>query len=240
VITGPWNHHEADVGEVRLHGVEAGRGPLVLLLHGFPEFWYGWRHQIPPLAAAGYRVVAPDLRGYNRSDPPRGIRNYRMASLIGDVEGLIRVLGEDRAVVVGHDWGGVVAWETAMRFPARVEGLVVLNAPHPAAFARELRTLDQLRRSWYAFFFQIPGLPEAILRAGDFALIRRIFLEEPRRRGAFRDEDVSAHVQSLARLRISRSGSRRGWSAGSPICASSGGPTPPTGSTTTNPISSTA
>ena len=99
----------ADVGEVRLHYASAGEGPLVVLLHGFPEFWYSWRHQLPALAAAGYRAVAPDMRGYNLSDKPRGVRAYRIDRLVADVEGLIRFLGEERAVVVGHDWGAAVA-----------------------------------------------------------------------------------------------------------------------------------
>src|SRR5829696_83120 len=103
-------HRWVDVHGLRLHCVEAGAGPLVLLLHGFPEFWYAWRHQIPALAAAGYRVVAPDMRGYNTSAKPPGVGNYTIDKLVGDVRGLVRHLGEERATVVGHDWGGAVAW----------------------------------------------------------------------------------------------------------------------------------
>src|SRR5438874_5615782 len=128
-----WTHREAVVNGVRLHWVEAGDGPPVLLLHGFPEFWYAWRHQLPALARAGFRAVAPDLRGYNESDKPHGVRNYHLDLLAADVAGLIAHLGGGRACVVGHDWGGVVAWRLAMLRPAVVERLAILNAPHPAA-----------------------------------------------------------------------------------------------------------
>src|SRR6516164_3914148 len=133
-----WEHREAAVNEVRLHYVEAGAGPLVILLHGFPEFWYSWRHQIPALVAAGYRVIAPDQRGYNLSAKPRRVGAYRIEELAADVAGLIQHAGESRATVVGHDWGGLVAWHFAMQYPDRVDKLIALNAPHPAAFRREL------------------------------------------------------------------------------------------------------
>src|SRR5215471_13220996 len=145
-------HHTADVGGLRLHYVVAGAGPLVVFLHGFPEFWYSWRHQLPALAEAGFRAVAPDLRGYNESDKPVRVRNYRIDLLARDVAGLIAALGQRRAVVVGHDWGGAIAWWLAMRRPEVVERLVILNAPHPAMMLRELANPFQLLRSWYAYF----------------------------------------------------------------------------------------
>lgn len=191
-----WAHREARVNGVRLHYVEAGTGPLVLLLHGFPEFWYEWRLQIPALAAAGFRVVAPDLRGYGQSEKPRGICGYRVEVLVADVVGLIRHLGAERASLVGHDWGGVIAWYFAMLHPERLERLAVLNAPHPAAFARELRTPDQLRRSAYAFAFQLPWLPELLLRAGDFRLLERVLRTEPLRPGAFSDRDIERYEEA--------------------------------------------
>lgn len=172
-------HRRVDVGEVGLHLVEAGAGPLVVFLHGFPEFWYSWRHQLPAVAAAGFRAVAPDLRGYNESDRPRRVADYRTARLVADVAGLIERLGGGPAVVVGHDWGGIVAWLVAMRRPDLVRGLVVMNAPHPGTFPRELRRPRQLLRSWYTFFFQLPWLPEAVLRAGDYALLGRALRRGP-------------------------------------------------------------
>ena len=196
--TDPWTHHVADVGKIRLHYVEAGEGPLVVLLHGFPEFWYEWRHQIPALAAAGFRVVAPDMRGYNLSDKPEGVERYRVELLVEDVAGLVRHLGTERAHVVGHDWGGVVAWYFAMLRPELLDRLVVLNAPHPAAFAREIVKPDQMLRSAYAGFFQLPAVPELALRAGDFALLERVLRTEPARPGAFTDADVERYKEAFA------------------------------------------
>lgn len=194
-----WEHREAVVNGVRLHYVEAGSGPLVVLLHGFPEFWYSWRHQIPALAAAGFRVLAPDLRGYNLSDKPPGVSAYRIEVLLKDIEGLIQQAGEEKASVVGHDWGGVLAWYFAMRHPERVERLIVLNAPHPAAYRRELRSWTQLRKSWYVFLFQVPGLPEQVIGAGDYDLIGRMLCRQPVHAGAFSAEDVRYYKHALAR-----------------------------------------
>jgi pimeloyl-ACP methyl ester carboxylesterase len=192
-------HRHADLAGVRLHYVEAGEGPLVMLLHGFPEFWYSWRFQIPALAAAGFRVVAPDMRGYNLSDKPKGVESYALERLARDVERLIGTLGEERAVVVGHDWGGIVAWAVAMLHPERVERLVILNVPHPERFSRGLRTPRQLLKSSYAFFFQIPWLPEKVLRAGDLAIVRSVFRNDPVRPGTFGRDDIDRYVEALSR-----------------------------------------
>lgn len=180
---------------VRLHYVTAGLGPLVVLLHGFPAYSLMWQRQIDALARAGFRVVAPDLRGYGLSDQPRSVGAYDVRVLARDVERLIAALATpddggtrtagDHAVtrnaeesvaaaVVGHDWGGVIAWALAMRAPERLQRLVVINAPHPGTFGPFLLSHpDQMRRSAYMAFFQLPWLPEALLRARDFALIRR-------------------------------------------------------------------
>ena len=189
-----WTHHEATVNGVRLHYVQAGQGPLVNLLHGFPEFWYSWRHQIPAIAEAGYRVVAPDTRGYNRSDRPPGVRSYWMEALVGDVVGLIQHVGEDRATLVGHEWGGAIAWSVAMRSPEVVD---VLNAQHPGAFLRELRTPGQLLRSWYMLFFQLPWIPEAAYRLVGQRLLRRTLLNDPIRPGAFSEQDINRYLEAI-------------------------------------------
>jgi len=194
-----WEHRDAVVNGVRLHYVEAGSGPLVLLLHGFPEFWYSWRHQIPALAAAGFHVLAPDLRGYNLSDKPSGVPAYRLEILLEDVVGLIRHAGEEKAIIVGHDWGGVLAWHLAMYHPQVVEKLIVLNAPHPAAYWRELRSWEQLRKSWYVLFFQVPGLPEQLLGAGDYDALDRMLRRKPVHPEAFTAEDVRLYKQALSR-----------------------------------------
>jgi pimeloyl-ACP methyl ester carboxylesterase len=168
-----------EVGDVRLHYLEAGDGPLVVLLHGFPEFSYGWRQQIAPLVQAGFRVVAPDLRGYNLSSKPEGFREYTAAKLAADIRGLIRELGAESAKVVGHDWGGSVAWTLAMNHPEVVDRLVILNAAHPRKLNEGLRHPRQLLRSWYFFFFQFPGLPEHHARARGWRFFKR-FLRDAR------------------------------------------------------------
>jgi pimeloyl-ACP methyl ester carboxylesterase len=152
---------------VRLHTVQAGPddGPLVVLLHGFPEFWYGWHDQLRPLANAGYRVVVPDQRGYNLSDKPDGVDAYHLDELAADVVGLVDALGAETAYLVGHDWGAAVAWWVALHHPERVEKLCVANVPHPHVFSRSLRRhWDQRLRSWYVLFFQLPVVPELLSR----------------------------------------------------------------------------
>jgi pimeloyl-ACP methyl ester carboxylesterase len=167
-----------DVGEVKLQVALAGPpdGPLVLLLHGFPECKETWRNVQEGLARAGFRVAAPDLRGYGGSDRPAGVSSYTVQKLVGDVAGLIKALGRSRAHVVGHDWGGVVAWWTAMLRPEVVDKLGIVNAPHPVAYTLALRVPTQTRHSWYVFFFQLPLLPEWALRADDYALVRSAFV----------------------------------------------------------------
>jgi pimeloyl-ACP methyl ester carboxylesterase len=184
---------------VELHYREAGNGPLVILLHGFPEFWYSWRHLMPALAEAGYHAIAPDMRGYNLSGKPQGVEAYAIDTLAEDIAALIRHAGERRAHIIGHDWGGAVAWHLAMRHREMVDRLVILNAPHPRAFVRRLRTPGQLWRSRYMLYFQLPRLPEALIRRNDFAAIRRILREEPTRAGAFSDLDIDRYVAALAR-----------------------------------------
>jgi pimeloyl-ACP methyl ester carboxylesterase len=163
------------VGGRRFHVVEAGPpdGELVVLLHGFPEFWYGWRDQIAPVVEAGYRVAVPDQRGYNRSAKPRSVSAYRIHNLAADVSGLIEAYDRDSAHVVGHDWGGVVGWWLAIHDPERVDRLVTANAPHPTVIRRTLRRDPaQLARTSYALAFQLPALPEAASRAFGWRLPR--------------------------------------------------------------------
>lgn len=193
-----WTHVHHRVNGITLHAVEAGPpdGPLVLLLHGFPEFWWGWRRQIGPLAAAGLRVVAPDLRGYNLSDKPPGIDAYAPDTLAADVLGLMDAYGRTKARVVGHDWGGIVAWWTAAKHPGRVERLAILNAPHPDAWSRRVRrSPGQTLRSTYAALFQLPRLPELMLRADGFAALRRA-LTGSARPDAFRPGELDRYVEA--------------------------------------------
>ena len=198
-MPGDWCHREALVNGLRLHYVEAGEGPPVILLHGFPDFWYSWRMQIPALARAGSRVLAPDLRGYNLSEKPAGVASYRLPLLLDDVVGLIRHAGAERAAVVGHDWGGVIAWHLAMSRPEHVERLAILNAPHPVLFRRALRRPAQRLRSWYILFFQLPYLPELLCRWHRFALLRRALMNGAVGRGREGKQDLERYVEALAR-----------------------------------------
>jgi pimeloyl-ACP methyl ester carboxylesterase len=174
-------------------------GPPVLLLHGFPEFWYGWHRQIGPLARAGCRVLVPNQRGYDTSDKPPGVDAYGLDTLAADAIGLADAVGGRPLHVVGHDWGGLVAWWTALRHPQRVASLTVLNAPHPAAFARYLKAHpSQRRRSRYIAFFQLPWVPELALRANGCARLRSALVRTSRR-GTFSDADVARYVEAWQR-----------------------------------------
>jgi epoxide hydrolase 4 len=177
----------------------AGDGPLVLMLHGFPESWYSWRYQLRALRGA-FLCVAPELRGYGESDAPRGVQNYSIDLLAGDVRDLVHYFGRKRAVVIGHDWGGAIAWAASLMHPEVVERLIVLNCPHPRQMRRHLRSnFRQLARSWYIFFFQLPWLPEFVLRAGDFALLMRTMREGAVCKEAFTDADLEHYREALRR-----------------------------------------
>ena len=166
-IDGPWKHRSVSANGTRFHVAESGDGPLVLLLHGFPEFWWTWRRQLASLQAAGYRAVAVDLRGYGGSDkPPRG---YDLVTAASDAAGLVRSLGEANAVLVGHDWGGLIAWSVAAYYPKVVRRLAVVSVPHPLRLRAAVWSdpFGQGRRSGYALRFQLPLLPERqLLRDG--------------------------------------------------------------------------
>jgi pimeloyl-ACP methyl ester carboxylesterase len=183
-------HRFVETNGIRLHCAVDGDGPLVILLHGFPECWYSWRHQIAALAPR-FRVVAPDLRGYNESDKPPGVAAYALSELVADVHGLVRAFGETQAVIVGHDWGGGVAWTFAMEHPEATRRLVVMNCPHPAIFSQQLAgNLQQLGRSWYMFFFQIPWLPETLLGLGHARGVADAIRRSAVRRDAITQEDL--------------------------------------------------
>src|SRR6266702_36675 len=173
-VDGPWSHRPVTANGTRFHIAEAGEGPLVLLLHGFPQFWWTWRAQLTSLPAAGYRVVAADLRGYGGSDkPPRG---YDLITAASDAAGMVRALGEANAVVVGHDWGGLVAWTMATYFPKVVRRLAIVSVGHPLRIhtAVLVDPLGQGKRSWYALPFQLPVMPERRLARGDGARVGRM------------------------------------------------------------------
>jgi pimeloyl-ACP methyl ester carboxylesterase len=190
-----------EVNDVRLHVVAAGDpdDPLVVLLHGFPEFWYGWREYVEPLVDAGYRVLVPDQRGYNRSEKPDGTRAYRPAELAADVTSLVAADGRDTAHLVGHDWGAAVAWNVALRSPEVVDRLGILNVPHPTVFEDRLTSsLTQMRKSWYMFYFQLPWLPEWHVQRNEFAFWTDV-MRESSATGTFSDEDLARYRAAWSR-----------------------------------------
>jgi pimeloyl-ACP methyl ester carboxylesterase len=173
---------------------EAGSGPPVLLLHGFPDCWRLWRHQVPALAEAGHRVIAPDLRGFGGTDKPEKVEDYKMRTLVGDAVGLLDALGVDRAAVVGHDWGAALAWMVATFAPDRVSRLIAVSVGHPVSFADV--DLDQKQRSWYMLWFQFPGVAERVLPEHDWAVFRRWAWNGA---GPGQDPDCDRQVAELSR-----------------------------------------
>jgi pimeloyl-ACP methyl ester carboxylesterase len=173
---------------------EAGSGPPVLLLHGFPDCWRLWRHQLPALADAGHRVLAPDLRGFGGTDKPERAEDYKMRTLVGDAVGLLDALGVDRAAVVGHDWGAALAWMVAMFAPDRVSRLVAVSVGHPVSFSDV--DLGQKQRSWYMLWFQFAGVAERVLPEHDWAVFRRWAWNGA---GPGQDPDCDRQVAELSR-----------------------------------------
>lgn len=193
-------HEFVRANGLRFHVAVCGEGPaLALCLHGFPECWFSWRHQLPLLARLGYRAWAPDLRGYGESDRPARRESYGIEVLLEDVAGLIDASGAERVALLGHDWGGIVSWYFAMRRVRPLDRLVVLNCPHPGAAEPAFRRLSQLRRSWYALFFQLPWLPDRLLARDRARLVGEIFrrtASDPRR---FPDDVLAVYREAASR-----------------------------------------
>lgn len=193
-----WTERFVHVNGINLHVAEAGPtdASLVLLLHGFPDHFASWRFQLPALADR-YRVVAPDLRGYNLSDKPTW--GYDVATLAADVRELIYALGQREAAIVGHDWGGFIAWVVGIREPEVVRKLAILNAPHPATLTRGWKHPDQFRRSAYIAFFQLRGIAERAIERDDYAMLRRTFRSADRGRAWLTDEDIQHNIDAIRR-----------------------------------------
>ena len=185
-----------DANGLRFEVAEEGTGDrLALCLHGFPECAFSWRHQIPALVQLGYRVWAPNLRGYGRSSRPGRVADYHIDLLVADIEGLIRAAGARETLLIGHDWGGGLAWMTALGRRCPLAGLVVMNCPHPTLFARGLYRWPQIRRSWYVFAFQIPKLPELLLGRGQARAIARTFRDMAVDKTRFPDDVLDVYRQ---------------------------------------------
>lgn len=191
-------HH---INGIALHVVLAGpaSGKPLIFLHGFPEFWFAWRHQIDHFVTSGYRVIVPDQRGYNLSDKPAGVASYSIDVLARDIVGILDTVAGSKAFVVGHDWGAAVTWYLAAQYSEKVSRAAMLSVPHPWVFTRNLiMNPAQLRRSWYMFFFELPWLPEWILRRRDWALLVRVF-RDTLPSGVFSDADLEQYKKSWAR-----------------------------------------
>ncbi len=185
----------ADTGKVKLHYAIAGSGEkLVVLLHGFPEFWYSWRHQMVALSDE-FTVVAPDMRGYNLSDKPPNTSDYVIDELVGDIVGLIKHLGREKAAVIGHDWGASVAWALAMKHPEVLWKLGALQVP-PIPIWKRNQTVKQFFASWYMFFFQLPGLPERVFRQRNFESLEKSLRGSTAEPNVFSDEEIAEYKKA--------------------------------------------
>jgi len=193
-------HHEfANINGIKMHYVTIGEGPLIVFLHGFPEFWKSWKHQIS-FFSKKFKVVALDMRGYGETERPIQVGEYRIEKLARDVTELIDSLGQKKATVVGHDWGGAVAWATAMMNPSFVEKLIVMNAPHPAIVQRNaFRNYAQMQKSWYMFFFLLEKAPEKVLSSNNFEILKHMFEISIKRKDRFSLSDIEEYVSSWSK-----------------------------------------
>jgi pimeloyl-ACP methyl ester carboxylesterase len=195
-------HAFVEANGLRFHVANCGEGEgdrLALFLHGFPECWYSWRHQLPLMARLGYRAWAPELRGYGESDRPSRVQDYAIEKLMADVQGLIDASGAREVVLIGHDWGAIIAWYFAMRFPEAIDRLVIMNVPHPGAAEKAFESREQRRKSWYALFFQLPWLPERLLGLRRARPLVQMFRQTGLDESTFPDEAVRIHRENALR-----------------------------------------
>lgn len=200
-------HQSIETNGIKLHVVQQGpeEGDLVLLLHGFPEYWYGWHKQMAYLADKGFRVWAPDQRGYNLSDKPEKVTDYRIEHLVADIVGLIKASGKEKVFLIGHDWGGIVAWRVAREFPQLIHKLIILNAPHEAAMGRQIvRQPSQLLKSSYILFFQLRKVPERLLQFSNWKPALSA-LQNSSRKGTFNDEELQCYRTAWSQPNAMRS-----------------------------------
>ncbi len=195
IALAPWQHQFIETNRIRLHYVTQGEGDLVILLHGFAEFWYSWRYQLPELSRH-FKVVVPDLRGYNDSDKPQS--GYDLDTLGADILGLIRNLGYQKAHIVGHDCGGMIVWHLAQHYPEFLKGIALLNAPHPQHLIQDLLSnWDQLRRNWPLLAMQVPGVPEWLIRQNLQQFLANWFQAQAIRKAAFSSDTLRIYRAAL-------------------------------------------
>ncbi|MEM3526078.1 MAG: alpha/beta hydrolase [Candidatus Jordarchaeaceae archaeon] len=194
-----WEHKFVETNGIRLHCVVQGKGKLMVMLHGFPDFWYSWRYQIPVMSKY-FRVVAPDMRGYNESEKPEGVEKYSLNLLVEDVMGLIKAFGEEKAIIVGHDWGAIVSWAFAMTHPEATERLIIMNVPHPAVWQEKAKYIPrQLQKSWYIFFFQKEKVPESYLSRNNYMVLRETLRTSTFKKNVFSEEDLAKFVEAWSK-----------------------------------------
>jgi len=195
ISTVSWTHEKIQANGIQFHFVTEGSGPLMIFLHGFPEYWYSWRHQISEFSK-NYKVVALDMRGYGQTDRPQGRENYTIDILVNDVKEVVSALGYKKCVLVGHDWGAIIAWYVAMNFESYIEKLIVMNVPHPQCYMENLN-INQVLKSWYIWLFQLPKLPELYLKSRDYKWITDQFLGAVNSE-AFSQKDLNKYKENAA------------------------------------------
>ena len=195
ISTVSWTHEKIQANGIQFHYVTEGSGPLMIFLHGFPEYWYSWRHQISEFSK-NYKVVALDMRGYGQTDRPQGRENYTIDILVNDVKEVVSALGYKKCVLVGHDWGAIIAWYVAMNFESYIEKLIVMNVPHPQCYMENLN-INQVLKSWYIWLFQLPKLPELYLKSRDYKWITDQFLGAVNSE-AFSQKDLNKYKENAA------------------------------------------
>ncbi len=185
------------VNKIKLHYIKSGKGEPILLLHGFPDFWYTWRYQIPVFAKS-YKVIAPDLRGYNKSDKPERLEAYSTSNLVQDILELIKKINEKKITVIGHDWGGAIAWYIAMMNPELIKNLIIINSPHPVMLLKKFWALDvkQFQKSWYVFFFQLHGIPENVLSRDNYSMLKMMLRRSTADETVFNDLAMQKYIDA--------------------------------------------
>ncbi|MEM7555717.1 MAG: alpha/beta hydrolase [Cyanobacteria bacterium P01_A01_bin.84] len=191
-------HRYVKTNGINLHYVTQGNGCLMLMLHGFPEFWYSWRYQIAEFSPE-FKVVALDLRGYNDSDKPQQKSAYVMQEFIEDIKGVITALGYKKCILVAHDWGALIAWNFAYKYPEIIEKLIILNVPHPEKMSQGLLTIKQLIKSWYILFFQLPFLPERYIKNKNYKFIEKAFIGMAIDKSTFTSADIQAYKNAISK-----------------------------------------
>ncbi len=198
-----WKHQFIEANGIRIHYMTAGEGEPVLLLHGFPQFWYAWRRQIPELAKQ-FKVIVPDLRGYGQTDKPSRVEDYQPQTIALDIVKLIHALGYEKVHMVGHDWGGAIGWQIALNHPEVVNKLAILNCPHPAAFSKALKSnFHQMAKSWYIYFFQLPYIPEWTFKIFGKSLFELMMRRNTSRKETFSDEDLKQYLKAFQQPGVS-------------------------------------